>query len=679
MLKYWETNGISFLTIEALDRIRKDMELLIEDEVIEWKGNLKKTYDSYIHPDILNLDDPEMWRMLRDGEILDAFQYDSVQGRNAIATIGMDSFQQALDGNALMRLSCEGEQPIHKYRRFKVDINIWYQEMREYGLSEEEIIVMRDHLDKSFGVAPTQESVMRLSMDNRIAAFDLVWANKLRKAIAKSKAKDMIEEVYNKFIQSGTTLGNRELFLNYVWESCIVPQLGYAFSEPHLAGYTMILAQEMNLARLSPLHWKVACLCVNSGDINDEVSSSTDYGAIAKAIAGMEKGFVVPPSINDSHLGFKPDIKSGKALYGLSAINGISNDLAKQIIELRPFKSFEDFIERAVETKIVKPSKVYNLIKSGCFDEFNNNRIEMMINFITYLIPAKDKLTTSNIPKLNEYGLIPQEFYDNYILYLFKKSVFSKENCSYMINKTQGVYKVGVLAKCFGIDIDRFMEAIEYDDNGELCLKSKEFDKLYKNIQAEFEAWIKSEDALNRFNYSIRNEVWMKYCQGSIAKWEMDSICYYTNTHEMEEINIDKFYTTTNFFDLPKEPKFYYEKNQRNNKEYKRFYLYGIAGVVVEKNKNKSMITISTIDGVVDIKLNRDTFAHFDRKLENDPSWFTRGTKLFISGYRRGETFVPRTYTNSIYESPIMKIETNSSNGIRIVSKRINEEDSCIF
>ena len=69
---------VDFLTIEALDRIRKDMELLIDDGVIEWKGDLKSTYNKYIHPDVLDLEDKEMWRMLREGEILDAFQYDSV-------------------------------------------------------------------------------------------------------------------------------------------------------------------------------------------------------------------------------------------------------------------------------------------------------------------------------------------------------------------------------------------------------------------------------------------------------------------------------------------------------------------------------------------------------------------------------------------------------------------------
>ena len=90
------------------------------------------------------------------------------------------------------------------------------------------------------------------------------------------------------------------------------------------------------------------------------------------------------------------------------------------------------------------------------------------------------------------------------------------------------------------------------------------------------------------------------------------------------------------------------------------------------------MITLSTKEGVVDVKLNRDTFAHYDRKLENEASWFSRGTKLFIAGYRRGETFVPRTYKDSIFESPIMKISVNP-NGIKIASKRSVEEEYCIF
>ena len=227
---------LDFLTIEALDRIRKSIELLLKDGVIEDKGSLKATYDACIHPDILLREDKQMWELLCNGGVLDAFQYDSVQGKNAIAKIHPHNFREAMDGNALMRLSCEGEQPIDKYVKHKGDINLWYAEMREVGLTQEEVKVMEEHLLKSYGIAPTQEAVMRLSMDKRISGFDLVWANKLRKAIAKSKAKDMIEEVHNRMLDQGMSLGNRREFIEYVWNSCIVPQLGYAFSEPHLAG-----------------------------------------------------------------------------------------------------------------------------------------------------------------------------------------------------------------------------------------------------------------------------------------------------------------------------------------------------------------------------------------------------------------------------------------------------------
>lgn len=669
---------LDFLTIEALDRIRKDIELLLEDKIIEDKGSLKATYDAYIHPDILDREDQEMWKSLCNGQILDAFQYDSQQGRNAIAKINPHNFREAMDGNALMRLSCEGEQPIDKYVRHKKNINLWYQEMREAGLTQDEIKVMEKHLLKSYGIAPTQESVMRLSMDEKISGFDLVWANKLRKAIAKSKAKDMIDEVYNRMLDSGMSLGNRKEFIEYVWQSCIVPQLGYAFSEPHLAGYTLILLQEMNLSYIySSLHWKVACLCVNSGDINETISKSTDYGALAKAIAGMEQGFITCPDINLSSLGFTANMKNNTALYGLGAINSISSDLAKEIISLRPFSSVEDFIKRAVQTKIVQPSKMYNLVKAGCFDSLNEDRIETMVKFINYLVPDKTKITTSNIPKLLEYRCIPREFENSIMLYQFRKIVFDKKNCSKMINKTQGFFKVpNELMDYYEEYLSAHCtNAFDFDDAGALILSSKEFEKIYKLLQQEFDAWLKSQDALDRFNYCAKNELWMKYCSGSLAKWEMDSISYYTNVHELDEIDISRFYDIDKFNELPREPKVYYDINPRTGRKFRKNKLSLIAGTVVEKNKTKSIVTLNTQYGVVEVKLNKATFIHFDRKTTDEASWFGRGNKLIIVGYRRGESFVPKIYADSIFKSNIMKIDLLSTGVIDI--KRNREFENC--
>ena len=667
---------LDFLTVEALDRVRKDMELLVEDKIFEWQGTLKKTYDKYIHPDVLVMDDKEMWQNLCEGKILDAFQMDSPVGKSSIAKVQPHSFYQVCDTNALMRISCEGKQPIDRYNDNKRDINNWYREMREAGLTQDEVKVMEKHLLKNYGVASTQEQAMKLSMDEKIANFTLVEANKLRKAIAKSYAKDMISDVYNKFIDKGVATGNRQGFLEYVWESCIVPMLGYSFSEPHIYGYSLILMQELNLYKISPLHWKVACLCVNAGDINDDVSKATDYGALAKAIGGMEKGFIQAPCINKSALGFKPNMETNSALYGLGAINGISNELANEIIKLRPFNSVEDFIERAVATKLVQPSKMYNLIKAGCFNDFEVDKIKAMVEFVNYVVPDKTKLTTANIPKLLEYGIIPMDYSGEVMLYNFRKYVFDKKNVYKMINKTQGYYRIpkDVVSYFENVLMTDCSEAMDYDDEGNLVLNSKEFNKVYKVKNANFEAWLKSQDALDRMNYCAKNEVWMKYCSGSMAKWEMDSISYYTDKHELDEMYLSQFYNVDKFNELPRTPEITMYTNPRNGREYKRNKLALIAGTVVDKNKTKSMITLNTQHGIVEVKLHRATFSHFDRKTPEEASWLTRGTKLIVVGFRREESFIPRVYPESAFTSNIMKIEQMQSGRIDIKTERVFEE-----
>lgn len=435
--------------------------------------------------------------------------------------------------------------------------------------------------------------------------------------------------------------------------------------------------QEMNLAhKYSPLHWKVACLCVNAGDINDDISKSTDYGAIAKAIGDMEKGFVTPPYINTAKIGFSPNMKTNTCTFGLSAINGISHDLAREIIALRPFDSIGDFIERCVETKIVQPSKMYNLIKAGCFDELEPNRVDAMMKFVNYVVPDRTKLTTANIPKMLEYGCIPVEFNKNIMLYNFKKYVFDKKNVSYMINKTNGFYIVPQDAlSYYEKELAPYCtEAFDYDENGNLILGSKQFDKIYKELNKDFETWLKSQEALERMNYASKNEVWLKYCSGSISKWEMDSLSFYTDKHELDDMEVEKFYTVENFNSMPRTPEAYMEINPRTGREFKKNKLYLIAGTVVDKKKEKSMVTLNTPYGVVDVKLHKSTYTHFDRKTPDEASWFKRGSKIIVVGYRREEMFIPKIYSNSAFSSSIMKIEQMQDGRIEIRRERAFED-----
>ena len=57
--------------------------------------------------------------------------------------------------------------------------------MDDYGLTKDEQEILKEHLLESYGVCAEQEPLMKISMDKRICAFDIVKSNKLRKGIAK--------------------------------------------------------------------------------------------------------------------------------------------------------------------------------------------------------------------------------------------------------------------------------------------------------------------------------------------------------------------------------------------------------------------------------------------------------------------------------------------------------------
>lgn len=78
----------------------------------------------------------------------------------------------------------EGVQPADKYVLFRDNPELWIKEMKEYGLTDEEIEVVKEHLKDVAGVSSSQEEIMLLSMDERIANFSVIEANNLRKAVA---------------------------------------------------------------------------------------------------------------------------------------------------------------------------------------------------------------------------------------------------------------------------------------------------------------------------------------------------------------------------------------------------------------------------------------------------------------------------------------------------------------
>lgn len=61
--------------------------------------------------------------------------------------------------------------------------------MTSYGLNENEQACLKEYLNDSYGLADSQEKLMRISMDKRVSGYTLKESNKLRKSIAKKSAQ----------------------------------------------------------------------------------------------------------------------------------------------------------------------------------------------------------------------------------------------------------------------------------------------------------------------------------------------------------------------------------------------------------------------------------------------------------------------------------------------------------
>lgn len=231
VLKYHENGGISFLSISALGRIREAMDLLLEDNKIEWQGSLRATYDKYFHPDVLDLTSKEMFDMLSNGDIFDAFQMSSLVARNAMRKIKPETFDEVAITNTIIRLQTDGEQPIDKFVRYKKDIQEWYNDMNKYGLSKEEIHLMEKHLLPRTGICDTQEILMNIIIDPEIADGGLGFANKFRKSVGKKDQKK-IANACSEFYKVMKDNGQSEKFAQYIIEEQFALQFNYAFSLP---------------------------------------------------------------------------------------------------------------------------------------------------------------------------------------------------------------------------------------------------------------------------------------------------------------------------------------------------------------------------------------------------------------------------------------------------------------
>lgn len=673
---------MDLLSIDALECIRSCLELLINKGRIEWKGNLRNTYNYYLRYDVLEKENLDMWKQLPT--MVNAFQYDSRAGQEALLKIGATNLVELTLANGLMRLAVPGgEQPMDRYVRYRNDINEWYKDMTDYGIPNNEQDILKDLLKSYSGLMIAQATMMAVLMDERVCGFTLKEADKARKAVSKKNA-EALAETEKRLYEKGAQRGRTKQFLDYLWNVQIEMSKSYAFDFSHSHEYSTECLQELNLYYFYPkVYWNTAVVITQAqtGDERENSATAINYGKIAQSIYKARKNGIIvnSPSINESDLSFSIDEKEESILYGLGAISGINNDIAEQIIKNRPYSSFEDFYKKNnYQNSLVTNSKFITLVKAGCFDEFNPDRTKVMKQFIYLSTPKKLSLTTANLPEAIRIGARPPK---NLLApYNFRRYVCNKQFLygAHPNFKSKKLYWLDQKAlKYFNANcIGQLQEEVDWwvNDEGQTIVVDKALDKLFFPTMQELKDYINSKEFIIKYNKSMLKSRFEELLPNSDPNhWSFEATSFYSQEHELANVDNER-YNITPFDQLPEEPVF--TTKSWGKREWRQYGLSRIAGVVIARNDNNHLLIILDMNNnVVQCKFDAFHYAKYKQQISipdnkggktvADPSWFKRGQALILTGYRNGENdFRIKTYKNSIFDTRVVKIsEVNNETG----------------
>jgi DNA polymerase-3 subunit alpha len=693
-----ETGLIKYdiLSIEALDKIHNCIDLICDYGYEEREATLRETYEKIVGIYNLERDSKEMWQMCWNHEVMSLFQMEKQSGIQGIAVMKPTSVDDLAILNSAIRLMATekgGEMPVNKLARFKAHPSDWDHELKKYGLDPKVKDILNSVLDISYGLCIAQEQFMQLVQMPELGGFDLTWADKLRKSIAKKNPAEY-EALTEEYFKEIKERGCDEKLCTYVWNVLIAMSKGYGFNLSHTLAYSLIGLQELNLAYRYPIIlWDCACLITDSGgaekELDDEendtsceeeffdssigifdeqeededneenegaktvkkkVVKSTNYGKIAMAIGKMKNSGIniIATNINKSKYTFAPDVDNECIIYGLSGINKVGDDIVRQIIDNRPYDSIEDFLNKV---KINKPQMV-NLIKSGAFDElYGGDRVKVMNIYIDMITDKKKRVTLQNMKMLIDFDLIPNKYQFQCRVYAFNKYLKKLKFDSYY-----GIDNIALNFYSEYFDMDLLSPAENYI----FKIKQTDWDKIYKKQMDIIRPFIQNnnEELLNSINNKLRNDLWDKYCEGNISKWEMDSISCYIHEHELKNVRYS-IYGFASYPNLSQEPTVNYEfTSKQTGQKIPLFKIYRIIGTVLDKDKAKKTVNILTPEGaVVPVKIFGDAFTHYDKQISEkgadgkkhvvEKSWLSRGNKIIVTGIRREDNFIAKKYKNT--------------------------------
>lgn len=246
---------------------------------------------------------------------------------------------------------------------------------------------LENALKSTLGYALYDESLLMLAADT--AGWDLAEADGLRKLTKlKGSKPKLVVELKEKFISGCVKNDINETEALFIWENVVEPFGKYSFNKSHAVLYSIISYQTAYLKAHYPIEFLLANLMF---EIKSAAPTAKEDVEKIKNEIRSRKVKILPPDINTSQLAYKM-IDDKTLLTGLDALKYVGDDAIKDIIEKRPFKSFQDFMGR-VSSTLVRANTIQALTASGALDSFCVDGVRRKDLFL-YCSDYRKRLTT---------------------------------------------------------------------------------------------------------------------------------------------------------------------------------------------------------------------------------------------------------------------------------------------
>ena len=413
-------------TLEELGLLKMDFLGLRTLTVIQDAEKLARKKNPEFSIDNINYEDKNVYDMISTGKCEGIFQLESAGMKNFMKELKPQSIEDLIAGISL-------------YRPGPMDfIPQYIKGKNNPGDITYDCPMLEPILKPTYGCIVYQEQVMQIVRD--LAGYSLGRSDLVRRAMSKKKTSVMEKERQN-FIYGNPeenvpgciSNGIDEKTANKIYDD-MIDFAKYAFNKSHAACYAVVAYQTAYLKTYYPVEF-MAALMTSVVDNTDKVAGYI-YACRQMNIQ------MLPPDVNASDMEFS--VEDNAIRFGLSAVKSLGRPTIKAIIDERNksrFTSMQDFISR-LYTDLNKRT-LENLIKSGAFDTFGNNRRQMMSVYARMLDNEAKQGKDAISGQMSLFDLVDESEKSQFEIKMPDVSEYTKEDILAFEKEVLGVYVSG--------------------------------------------------------------------------------------------------------------------------------------------------------------------------------------------------------------------------------------------